>query len=271
MKAKTIIIGSIILASSAIAFGLMNNTRKFGQHQFACSVQTADVKYQNAIVNYRIPQVITSEEQLVVRIDGFSNKGVTKSVISKAQSIADFIPNYPSNWIKNCESVALKVKEEQEEWSSVGNSEQLTIEQKQMLEKASIGSVVEIEVKYLSENAATHVLEERSMNYKLVIEPHTKATFGNEEEEAIAYFKKNSFEFLMEEKYDVAERLQATFYVDEKGKAHLVEVTQETKNPKIDAHFVNLINEMPKWETAKDVAGKPVKQRFQLSIGGMNC
>lgn len=271
MKAKTIIIGSVILASSAIAFGLMNNTPKFGQHQFACSVQTADIKQQNTIVNYRIPKVITSEEELVIRIDGAYNKSITKKVMLDANSIADFIPNYPSNWIKNYKSVILKVEEEQKQWSSVGSSDQLTIDQKEMLEKAPIGSVLEIEVKYLTENAATHVLEERSMNYQLVIKPHTEAAFGSVESDVFTYIKKNSFSFLMDEKYDVNQALQAEFYVAKDGKAHFLEFIKETENPRINAHIVSLINEMPKWQSAKDVSGKSVKQIFKLSIGGINC
>jgi hypothetical protein len=278
-KRSIILLASVITLVIISAFGLTKktlNTKITEVKTDSTVVQLSDLNINGGInIDIRTGKKTEfvagkNKSNLVYTIRGGTNRGlhrpITRQNIIAANSISDIIENYPNNWIKNYNSVAISAIGNGETKEAIGKSAELTSEQKELLKNAS---EIHIAVHYQKKNYNDEI-QNRQMNTSFIIIPETQAEFKGGYDNLISYLKENSLNEINSKNLMMPQPL-IYFVVDENGKIENTELTETSGNEEIDKMLVKMLKNMPKWTPAKNADGIAVKQKLALDIGMDGC
>ena len=213
------------------------------------------------------------KNKLMYVVVGNYNRSVPLSKLKKAKEIGDIFPSYPTNWIQNYISVEIEAFNNGKKEKVVGTNNTLTKEQKDLFSNVDLASDVVVKVNYKTKNAATDKLESRVMKVSLTVIPEVEAEFVGGEEKMEAYLRAKSYDKVIN-KHKNLDWLQLsiiTFTIDEKGEINNVKILSRTGDMEIDDYLVELIRNMPQWNSAKNLKGEAVKQDLVFKFGESWC
>lgn len=256
MKNRIKIIAVAITLCGITAFSLFQNPQNCNKNKpIIVDLSEKDSIKSNSIAN---------GSEVFYYVESRYKQKVTFENLKKANSISEIIPYFPSNWITNYVSVDISTVNNEQEITAVSHSNLLSEEQKSILDAAEISSVIHINVKYKSENAATGIIEIREMNVSLTVIPDKEAEYIGGYDQMIEYLKDNSIDELEASKVDLFQRLSIIFTVNEKGQTENIKLNNTSGDKEVDGLLMELIDKMPKWEPAQNADGQTVKQEFEF-------
>jgi TonB family protein len=214
--------------------------------------------------------------KLYFEVRGNYSFPVTKEKLNDANSIRDFIPDYPVNWIEDYVSTEILAARNGKEINALNTNDVLNSGQKNILHTADLASTIEVNVRYKSKNPVTDNIGISTMHALLTVVPEIEATpeasaslSGNQQ------MRKYLMENVIHKIFDaVPEQFQhgvVLFTVNEEGEIVNVKISKTTGDSKTDRLLVDAISKMPKWKPAKSSKGLKVKEEFVFSVGTGGC
>jgi len=257
MRSKIIIVSFLIVTIGIASFGFSNKKNTVKNDNIV-------VKLDSLKVNKNVQKA-----DLLYMVGGTYSRSVTKSKLLNSSVLGDFIRGYPTNWISTYISVEITSDYNGVKTSLLSKSDVLSIEQKIMFTALGVDADVTILVKYNTKNLITNALEESEMNVSLTVIPEIEAEFIGGYDKMIAYLKKNSAGKIAMISNAQFQSSVIKFTIGKSGKAENVMLMKTTGNAEIDTLLIKLIENMSKWNSAKNQKNESVSQQFEFKIGGM--
>ncbi len=210
-------------------------------------------------------------QELYFDVRGKYEHKIQKEKLVSAQLLREIIFGYPTSWINNYESVDVIVTTKGVTKKASGKSEELTADQRALLNSAELFTLLEIKVNYTTINAITEKLELRVMDFSMTVVPEKEAEFKGGTIPMRTYLKSNAVSkisnFIAEYIVDGV----VTFIVDKKGAIIGATLTKSTGDSITDALLLNTIKNMPQWHPAVDSNGINVNQEFEFIVSKGGC
>ncbi|HZV68432.1 MAG TPA: energy transducer TonB [Saprospiraceae bacterium] len=206
-------------------------------------------------------------QDLSYRINGTYSRPVTKEKLIVSNSMNDISPGYPTSWINEyvtaeisatCNGVAMK---------AVSANDILSTTQKNILQKADLGTDVIVDIKYKSENAATREMEIRTMHFAVTIVPEVEAAYSGGHQQMTQYLKEQAIDKISSADAKQLKQAIIKFTINEEGEIANAQIAKTSGDPKTDKLLLRTINKMPKWKPAENAQGIKVRQDFEFSVG----
>lgn len=155
-------------------------------------------------------------------------------------------------------------------------SDKLTIEQKNILNSADMGSDIIIKIKFKYKNQ----VNENPSNDNNILEgelavtlvPETEAEYPGGFNQMSAFFIENFFNKISEtSNSEMIAQAVVKFTINEEGQVVNAKIFRSSSNTEIDKLILEATNKMPVWKPAKNLMGKRVKQEFTIPFVGGGC
>ena len=260
MKGKVIIVGVIL-----ISLGFATLT-VFGQNNdYQSDYVERTYEAGNFSKNFnRLPKKELREKVLTFDVGGVYKEGTTQTTLSEAEIISDIISNYPTK--VTTVKTGIEVSDGMNSQSAIGSGEQLTTEQKALLNSASLGDELVLTINFNAVNVITGKSEERELRIGFTVIPEIEAVYAEGKEALVTYLQEYSDSIIPEEIKKEFEFAYVEFVVNETGGIEDVHVKVTTNYDDIDKQLMDFISAMSDWKPAQNAQGEFVKQRFEFSI-----
>lgn len=259
MRNKLIILSLLIVTIGAVSFG-------FASAKGLVEVENLETRVDSLKVNKNIKKT-----DLFYAVGGVYSRSVTKSKLQKLMMLSDFIDGYPVNWISAYTSVEISSDYNGDKVSLMSKNDVLSDEQKKMLSELNIDAGIVVNVKYNTKNVITDALEKSEMNVSLTVIPEVEAEYVGGYKKMIAYLKDNSSDKIAVISDKVVQPSSLRFLIDKTGRAKNVRIIKKSGITEIDNLLIKLIENMPKWNAAKNLKGENISQQFDFRIGADGC
>lgn len=207
-------------------------------------------------------------------IQGSQAKPVAQEILAAAKTMTDINPGYPESWIEKEDYISAEIVAtcNGKTKKVVGPNNILSVDQRELLAKADLGSDIEVEVKYNSKNIVTEKLVVNTMKFSLRVNPLVDAEFKGGYEQLKEYLKEHTVDKIPEATAKKIKQASVDFVINEEGKAVDIEVSKTTKDEKIDKLLLETIRNMPAWLPARNSNCVKVRQKFTFTVGmSMGC
>lgn len=175
----------------------------------------------------------------------------------------DIFINYVSVEITaNCNGKVLTAK---------STNDELTTEQKNILNTIDLGTDISIIIKFKYKNKAKDILgNDQIIEGKLIVTavPETEAEYPGGFRQITEYITENILNKISEK--SVSEKIRQAivkFTINEEGQIVNAKIFRTSWDPKTDKLLLEAFNKMPKWKPAKNSKGIKVKQEFSIPFG----
>lgn len=243
-------------STCCIASNNSNQINDSGMPKYQFQAFSSNQFYMNQNMNYQI--------------NGNYTHPVTQKQLLSAQSVADIIPQFPFNWIKNYNYVKVNSVDSLQNFNENGIDHHLNANQKKALINLTHSSTCQIIVGYTTENSITHKLEDKELKYSFTVVPETQAKSNLTPRELSQYFQKELGTDL--KPYELEKgRVVISFVVNNTGNISDQEVTLSSGNAEIDKNITKALIHLPTWTPAKDSNGNAVSQKFIFTAGNIGC
>ena len=157
---------------------------------------------------------------------------------------------------------------------SLGN--QLTREQKQILQTADLGTDINIKINFKFKNQAVKSAGTENEicegNLAVAVVPETEAEYPGGFVQLSDYFNKNVFSKISgDSATDKILNASVKFTINEDGRITNTKISRTSTDPQIDKMILEQTAKMPKWIAAKNSEGVKIKQEFTIPFGGPGC
>jgi len=182
---------------------------------------------------------------------------------------------YNLDWIREFVSTDVIVVKDGRKISSLGQSDQLTTEQKALIKKSDANSSIQFVVKYIPQNnLKSNVV--RELDFSVIIDPVQDASFPGGQSSLDDYLDKRILKVISKDLYQGYDVSAVQFTVSAEGEIsdvhHVQKIYQKVKNTERDNQLLNAIQNMPCWVPAQFSDGTKVSQKFVLTVGNLeNC
>jgi TonB family protein len=254
IKSKSIGMKKLVLLSAAILFSGLVSFAQDGTNTWYSndnSSEPGDAPFEYVVrARYKVP--------------------VTKQTLEKANTLSDFIAEYPGNWVSDYISVEIATTTSGRTVKAVSANGLLTTEQKNILISADHGTNIAVNVNYRTKNAATAKNETRSMNMSMTVIPEVQAEYVGGHKRSLQYMEK-AVQKISETVVAPVDEVAVVFTVQETGAITDAKILRTSGNTKTDKLLLDAISNMPKWKPAENAQGVKVKQEFEFAIFNRGC
>lgn len=205
-------------------------------------------------------------QNLNFSVHGNYKHAIAMEKLSKAGTLGDIIPFYPASWIKNYISVELVTKYDGVSATASGSNNILNKQQSNLLNDSKLGTEIEINIKYESENLLTGQTEVGKMFYSVTVIPETEAEFADGHQNLTQYIQENAIDKISTAVSEKLNTALVSFIIDEDGEISDAHISKSSGDPGVDQLLLRAVNNMPKWKPAADSKGIKVRQEFVLSV-----
>ena len=185
-----------------------------------------------------------------------------------AQTLTDLDRYFKPSWVQTYESVELTVLSNGKRLKSVGRSNELTTEQKELIVKADLGSEIKVKVRYIPDNTLKHN-DLKTHRFSCLIDPSRDAQFNGGEEALNNYLKEHILDHLPEGTITQYKLAAVKFNVNEEGDVENTNLFWSSDDTDFDKLMIEAICNMPKWQPAAFANGTKTTQEFAFRIGDM--
>lgn len=193
---------------------------------------------------------------------------ITKEKLSAVSEIIDINPYFKSDWVKEYKSVEIKTSHKGVIKTAIAADDQLTVEQKNNIGAADIGSDIFVIVKYLPDNNLTKN-DIQEIKFDFTIDPIKDASYTAGVSSLNQYLKENAIDMIPASVFKQYNLTAIKFAIDETGNIIDVHTFESSRDEKTDALLKEVIGNMKSWEPAEYADGTKVKQEFVLTVGDM--
>ena len=268
MKKGTLVITLAITAITLVAFTFSNPQEK----ELQKNLGTANITHKVISALNIKKTIIVTKENLNYMVRGSFAIPVHAEKIKTAKSIADFIPDYPSTWISNYEEVTLtNVTTSKNQLKITSKNDAVSPAQKKLLNRLSIGALLQVKVQYSAKNEITQVNETKYLNTTLNIIPDVEAQFEDGNEQLITYLKSASLDKIAPESIPLIKQGSYTFIINNIGEIQDVKCYQTCGVQVVDKLILDVLKKMPNWKPAETSDGNKVSQQFEFLFGEPGC
>ncbi len=178
--------------------------------------------------------------------------------------------NYPQ--LMDFVSVEISTTSKGKTYVVPGTGEKLSEEQKNILRKADLGSNIKINIKFKSKDKVNCDQDARDKiiegQYTVTVVPATEAQLAGGWKQFSQYMRTTLFKKNSERGYSgFISKAQVQFTIDEEGKITNAKLNRSSGNVETDKLILEAINQMPRWEPAKNFMGLRVKQQIDIVFG----
>jgi hypothetical protein len=206
---------------------------------------------------------------LSFEVIGPKSNPIKKEALQLAKTLVDINAGYPSKWVSNYISVEIIAVNDGESVRAEGANDVINTQQKSILNAADHGSEIQVNVKYKSQNATTKIYDEEEMKFSMSVVPELQAVYASGKENMNKYIKENGMDLIISKKKMASGSIK--FTIAEDGSIENPIISKETGHEDIDKILLDLITKMPKWNPAKTIEGKNIKQEFEFRLSNNGC
>ena len=190
--------------------------------------------------------------------------------LQNIHSLDELISAYPGHLLHQHQTIALSLSSTGEKLENSTETDRLSMEQLQLLKSAHLADEIFINVKFISKNAVTNVIEDGEMDFVVTVVPDKEAEFPGGNEELLKYLRNNcNIRLTRKEPFPMKDML-IEFNVNNKGNIEHVRFIQDSGIPEANKTIERVLGTMPKWRAAEDQNGKKIFQKFQLRVSEMD-
>lgn len=198
-------------------------------------------------------------------------KGIKKNVLTEAKKLSDINSGYPTSWIKECQSVEIKLKNVKgDSLLALSQSAILNREQKKLLSKAELGDQVFFKITYFPYEKVKGK-DPRYIKFNYTLIPEKQASYPGGWDAADNFLTSQGIEVIVRQQDVLKQWAKFGFEIDIEGKVNSIEVDQSTGDPSYDLQIRQILEGMPSWQPAIDDEGKKIAQKYYLMVGMAGC
>lgn len=190
---------------------------------------------------------------------------VTEKRIREVTTLDDMHHRYTSEWIDEYISTEIIYTFKGEVKKAKGANEELTKEQKSLLENAEVGSTIEVVVDYLPKNNLKNN-SPKKMDLEVKIIPETIPSFKGGEESFSKYIESNFISKLDTSELNKLQFSVVQLVITNEGKSDDVYLEEGTGNMELDAKLSEVLCSMPEWNPATKTNGETVDYALKFYI-----
>lgn len=228
---------------------------------------TEQVTESNSILIPEFDFNVDSKPTYSYYVHSRNRKSTSLSQLKSANTLSDFIEDYPNSWVASYDSVMVFATSKGRQVRAPGSSEQLTSKQKEILSKADMFSEVVVYVKYKTTNSVTHNQDNGEMTLQLQVQPEVVATYPGGEEGLQDYLRESSEKTVNGISTKDGFVAIVYFTINEYGKPEDITISESLAYKGVDVVLLEVLQNMPAWNPAKDIEGNRVKQKFEFVFG----
>jgi len=183
-----------------------------------------------------------------------------------AKEIKDLNKHFKKSWIKKYLYVEVKTQEKGVQKSARAKSDQLSEEQKELMNAADLGSEIVVSVNYIPNNSLKHN-DPKVFDFSFSVDPKNDAQFLGGQEALKKYLAKNIQEKIATDKFKQYGLAVVKFTVNSDGQIINPHLFWESSDEENNVILLASICNMPKWLPAEHANSYKVDQDFALIVG----
>jgi len=191
---------------------------------------------------------------------------ITKEKLSEAQTLLDLNKNYKSAWVREYLSVEISAIHEGRPKKATGKNSTLSQEQKDLMNKADVGTAISVVVQYIPENNLKQN-DPKQMDFTFVLDPEIEAKYADGSQQLKEYLKEKAIDKIPEGQFKGFDLVVVKFTISEEGEIINPHLFETAKDKQTNALLLETIRNMPCWKPAEYANGTKVKQEYALAIG----
>ena len=193
---------------------------------------------------------------------------ISKTKVQVANTLADLNRHYKADWVKEYKSVEILTTQNGKIVKALSKSNDLTTEQKGLLNSADDNTTVSVNVMYLPENnLKQNDIKETSFSF--TVAPEKEAEFIAKNGSIKQYLKEKGIQEIPKDCFKEYALAAVKFTINEVGEVINPHIVESARDEEIDALLLAAITNMPNWKPAEYTSGLKVKQEFVLTVGDM--
>jgi len=222
-----------------------------------------------------MPQIGASQHSSVNALNFEVNKvyppiSIAKEELKQAITLLDLNKNYKSAWVRTYISVELMANYKGDLQKVISKNDSLSQAQKDLLNRADVGTDLAVKVTYIPENTLTKN-DAKEIKFKFSVEPDSEAAYVGGEQELKQYLQENAIGEIPAGSFQNYDLAIIKFTINEEGAvvdAHIFEpLHRKPKDEEIDQLLLTSICKKPNWKPAAYTNGKKINQEFALTVG----
>jgi len=191
---------------------------------------------------------------------------ISKKVLNEANTLMDLNKHYKSSWVREYISVEVLAIHNGKITKVTSENHNLSEGQKSIMQKADVGSEIEITVSYIPENTLKNN-EPKEANFAFVVNPENAAEYILGEDKLQEYLQQNAIDKIPNDVFKEYDLAAIKFTVTEKGQITNAHIFESSKDENVDKLLLSTISNMKDWQPAEYANGTKVKQDFVLTVG----
>lgn len=200
---------------------------------------------------------------------------ITKSELQQANTLMDLNSHYKSSWIKTYISVEISTIHQGKTIKAVSKNDLLSQEQKELMNRADVGTNISVLVKYIPQNTLKHN-DPKEIHFSVSIDPEIEAKYLGGQAVLRQYLKTKVIDKIPANSFEGYDLAAVKFTISEEGaviNAHIFGAEyKNAPDEKIEQLLLETISNMPCWEPASYANGTKVQQEFVAIVGNTeNC
>lgn len=193
---------------------------------------------------------------------------LTRASLESAQSISDLNKYYKPSWVKKYISVEIIAQIDGEFTTALSQDNKLNTEQKDIMNKADVGTDIAVNVQYIPDNTLKHN-DPQEFNFTFTLNPDNNAHFIGGQEQLETYLKQKAIDKIPEDLFSGYKLAAVKFTVSDQGEIIDAHNFWTSEDDAIDALLYETICTMPPWKPASYNNKTKVNQDFVLTVGNM--
>lgn len=192
---------------------------------------------------------------------------ISKKQLKEAKTLVDLNRHYKPSWVREYISVEIWTNHNGKTNKAVSESDNLTQEQKDIMNMVDDGSDISVKIKYVPENTLKEN-EPRETDFTFTIEPESAKYVGGGHQ-LKKYLKTNAIDKISKSVFKIHNLTAVKFTINEEGAITDAHIAESSKDEKTDEILLTTICNMPNWQPAVHPNGTKVKQEFAFTVGDM--
>lgn len=194
---------------------------------------------------------------------------LSRDQASTAETVFDLNQFYKPSWVKEFISVNVSCVSNGKVKSATSKNDNLSQDQKELINAADIGSKIEVVVNYIPDNNLKNN-EPKVYDFAFRVNPEHAARYKEGEQSMMQHIKEHAIEKLKLTKFQQYHLSAVKFSIDELGQVTDAHIFESSRDEEVDAILLNAVCSMPDWIPAKYADGSSTNQEFVLRAGDMN-
>lgn len=217
------------------------------------------------------PIALHSDNAYTVRpLNGSAKNEIDQVTLLQASHLEDLIPNYPDKWIEEYRSVVITVMQNEDFVTVSGETDLLTASQRDLLQTAKPGALIEISLDYWALNIALGEKEPCTLHYTCAVVPTEQAIYPEGPQALTQLLRTQLLDAIASDIGWLTPSL-LEFTVNAEGKVEDVRMIKSSGNAPLDRDLIRIVQDLPSWTPAKDQYGVRIQQRFEFALAQAGC